>query len=128
MPGFKADEIRRSDLISLIFIKADIEVAQIFLAMTEAEELMYKGHMIGIEEAMLLPHPEAIIFQEVHIEGKTVITIEVSTDSLYLEAHPDPQPGGPALPHGHQEQTMTNALAAGRLAILPDNALRRMHL
>ena len=48
--------------------------------------------MTGMKEDTLLsdPNPEDIIMKEGHIEGKTIILIEVTADSPDLEALPDP--------------------------------------
>ena len=51
--------------------------------------------MIETEEGILHSDAdqEAKILQEDHIEGQSIITIEITTDSPDLEAHPDPLSG-----------------------------------
>ena len=64
--------------------------------MTEVEEIMDKGHKIGIEEDIPLPdpHPEEILNPKDHIEVKTIILIGMTVDSPDLKVHPEPLPGG----------------------------------
>ena len=87
------------------------DVTECFPAMTKGEEIIDKGHMIRIEEAMLLLdlHPEEIILQEYHIEGNTIIIIDVTTDCLDSEGHPQPLPGCLELQQGNPVETMTEA-------------------
>ena len=122
----KGSHNQQTTLISIIIIEADVEVTYFFPAMTEANKIIDKSHMIGIEKAMHLdPHPEKIILHKDCIQSKTIIIIKMTTDSLDLEGQPDPLPGGPELYHGHPLETMAGALPAENLVILPENVLRR---
>ena len=83
--------------------------------------------MIEKEDDMLLldPNPEDIIFQEHHIESKTIIFIELPVDSPDFEVHPYPLLQGPELHQSHPVGIMTNALPADNLVILPENVMTR---
>ena len=61
-----------------------------FQVMTEAEEIIDKGIMTGIEEDICLldPNPEGIILQEAPITGRIINIIELTADSLGITAHP----------------------------------------
>ena len=65
--------------------------------MIEAEEIIDRGIMTGIEDTIHLLdlNPEDIILIEGPIAGKMFIIIEVTADSPEVEAYPDPLPGGP---------------------------------
>ena len=95
--------------------------------MTEAEEVIDKDLMTGIEESILLlyPNPENIILQEVPVTGNKITIIKVTADSPQVTDNPDSLSGGPELHLGHPAGTMASALPAGNLVILPDNVLKR---
>ena len=46
-------QINKTDLISLILIDAQKKVRKIIPLMTEEEEILYKGHMMEMEECIL---------------------------------------------------------------------------
>ena len=89
-----------------------------FPSMTEADEIIDKYHITGIEEALLLlgPHPEEIIFQKDCIEGNINIIIKVTIEE------------GPKFHHGHPVETMKDVLAVYSLTSLLENVWRRIFL
>ena len=107
-------QCRSLNIISPISIEA--EVKDSFPVMTEAEKLIYRGLMTGIEEDILLldPNPEDITVQRFSITSRTIRIIEVTADSPAVTAHLDALLKGPELHVGHPLGTMTDALAGSQ--------------